>query len=614
MTTIRFALPTVRSATLAALLAATLAACSANPAKISGGSRDDYRQMRTELNTKIPQLLKKYDLSSMVVMVLDESQVVYSGNFGYADFATRKKTTADTAYRIGSISKLFTATAIMQLQEQGKIHIDKPLRDYLPGLSINTPYGLDGITLRGVLSHYSGLPSDHNKGFSTYKAQHTILDDLSEETVVFRPGEVHAYSNLGYGLLGQVIEHVSNLSYADYLRLNIFDPLGMKNASVGNSVKPGFAVAYKDNKIVMPVEIRDRAAGDIRMSINDLALFAREILQYRIVNSAFVPRLLSRDSIDEMWRPQYEEAVLDSGFDMGLGWLLSYPSAALSTMEDLIWHDGSTFLYNSSLLINTQEKLAVIVMNNAADAQAPVSGEVAANTLLAAIRSRSGNQPEPYQPDSKPLSRFSADQVAALRGRYLSNEFGDFTVKGDEQKLSAMVDGQETILVPMDDGSFGIKFRLFGFIPFSPAEVKDLRFRLIDYDGHQVVKLDQGPPVAQRVKDKILPETINQYLGRYLLDNPDQMLEDLGFEELILSDANGYLRAEMEIEDETQVFFLNVLNNVKDGTRADAMANVTARVIGYGRGNGGTVLFDLDDQGRPLVRYSGLRFVRSDNS
>ncbi|MBX2840004.1 MAG: beta-lactamase family protein [Gammaproteobacteria bacterium] len=592
---------TIQRITFSVWLVLLISACSSNPVKITGGSNDGYQKLRIDLDKNIPRVIDKHDLASMVVLVVDDQDVVYANGFGYANSEQNRITTPDTAYRIGSISKLFTAIAIMQLHEQGKLDIDQPLKRYLPEFSINTPYGVESITLRSMLSHYSGLPSDYVKGFTDYEAEQTMLEALSVDHVAYKAEEVHAYSNLAYGILGLVIERVSGLSYPEYLEKHLFAPLGMSNASLGNTVQDNFAVTFLDDEVMQPVEIRDRAAGDLRMSANDLGLFAKEMLKYTHAGNKTTPKLLSRTSLLEMWEPQYKDAPVDSGFEMGLGWILSYPNKTLGNMTDLVWHNGGTFHYHSALLLSREHKIAVIVFSNFADTNESVTGEVAENTLLSAIRSKNGYQPEPYLPKSRATKHFSSEQANLLTGRYLSSEIGEFTVERDGDTLFARFDGQKAYLVPMDDGSVGVKFRLFGLIPFTPAEIKDLRFNLVNYDNTQVVKVvNGGPAIGQKAQQKTLPDSIEKYLGNYRITNPDSWPLGMNTKGLTISKANGYLRVDIITDEEPQIGYLEV---VSDGY---------AKLIGYGRSKGNAVLFDVNDQGIPTVYYSGLRFEKSD--
>jgi CubicO group peptidase (beta-lactamase class C family) len=136
--------------------------------------------------------------------------VVWSAGFGYADAATRKPAIPQTLYPVGSISKLFTATAVMQLAEQGAVDLDAPLSRYLPQFSIRSRFaGSPPITVRSVLTHHSGLPGDLTQGMWSGGSFTTVAERLWEEHTAYPPHLVFNYSNLGYTLLGHMIEAVT---------------------------------------------------------------------------------------------------------------------------------------------------------------------------------------------------------------------------------------------------------------------------------------------------------------------------------------------------------------------------------------------------------------------
>ena len=577
-----------------------VASCTKVSTEIASNQGDNYQTMRRDLNTKIPKLIKKQDVASLVVLVIDGQETVYAKGFGYADKENNITASPEIAYRSGSISKLFTATALMQLQEQGKIDIDKPLSTYLPDFSIKSPYGLQGITLRRMMTHHSGLPSDFEKGFSSYAANRTLLSDLRQEYVAFKPDTVHAYSNLGYGLLGRVIEQVSGMSYEDYLHKHIFAPLGMTNAFVGFNDSPTMARAYEKGKRQKPVEIRDRAAGDISLSANDLALFAKAMLMHANEGSSKPIKMLSRDSVSQMWRAQNTHVSLDSGLDMGLGWILSYPTENLETMEHLVWHNGSTIYFSSSLLMNTRENVAVIVLSNSLEADSELTDNIAKNTLLAAMASKSGYQPISYKPNSIVVAQFSQAQVETLQGRYLSPFLGDFVIEGDTQKLRTAFDGIPVRLKPMNDGEFGIDLRLFGLIPIKNKFTSDLRLNLIKQEGELLIKAVHGPVIAQKVSENKLPDSWKSFLGTYKLANPDPLHIKFGVKSLRMSEADGFIKGELRMKDHTDTYFFEIVGEQR------------AKAIGYGRGLGGSAWFRKDISGKHSIEYSGLRFVKND--
>ena len=177
----------------------------------------------------ITKLLLQQNFNGTVLLARDET-ILFSRSFGFADFRNHTPLNPETPFQLASISKTFTAAAILLLQEEGGLDIDDPVRKHIPEF----PY--EDITVRMLLTHTSGL---HNYMYlvERYWKKETPPDneDMLELFVRhqsglnFRPGTRFAYSNTGYAFLGLIIERVSGKSYADFLKENIFDPLGMPN-------------------------------------------------------------------------------------------------------------------------------------------------------------------------------------------------------------------------------------------------------------------------------------------------------------------------------------------------------------------------------------------------
>jgi len=169
----------------------------------------------------IEQAMHKNGVTGLSLSLVDDQQVVWAQGFGYADEANNIPATPETVYRVGSISELFTATAAMQLAEQGKIDIDRPLQTYLPEFSVKRRFtDPKPITLRHLMSHHAGLPTNVLKGmWSTTPAPFTtIVDVLQNEYTSYPPNVVWSFSNLGVTLVGHVIEKISGEAFATHLQ------------------------------------------------------------------------------------------------------------------------------------------------------------------------------------------------------------------------------------------------------------------------------------------------------------------------------------------------------------------------------------------------------------
>ena len=274
---------TDRFARLAITAAALLSALALGPA-IAGRDAtveapDAFRGVRGSLEKHV----EAGRAASVAVAVVREGQVVWAEGFGLADREAGREATADSIYRLASVSKPITATGLMVLVDRGQIDLDAPANRYLPGETLRAPLGsADDMTIRRLANHTSGLPTHYNffyDGHSPPPIDETIRRYGFASKV---PGERWEYSNLAFGLLGFITETVSETPWSEFLEREVFDPLGMSGTSV--RVRPGReadrAVPYARDAAGRFVPVGDYGfdhpgASTIWSSANDLARFAR---------------------------------------------------------------------------------------------------------------------------------------------------------------------------------------------------------------------------------------------------------------------------------------------------------------------------------------------------
>ena len=179
--------------------------------------------------------LQRGILTGLSVALVDGQQVVLTAGFGMADTRRQVPATADTVYRVGSISKLFTALATLQLVEQGKLDLDAPLHKALPGFHIVDPFAnANPITLRQLMCHRSGLVRESPVGGYLDDSQPSIAESIAslESCVLVNPPNTKTrYSNIGVTVVGQAVASASGLPFQQYQRNNLLDPLGMAHSS-----------------------------------------------------------------------------------------------------------------------------------------------------------------------------------------------------------------------------------------------------------------------------------------------------------------------------------------------------------------------------------------------
>lgn len=233
------------------------------------------------LDGMFPTTLKRTGVAGAVVVVVKDGQIIFSKGYGTSDVA--KKTPVDparTLFRPGSVSKLFTWTAVMQLEEQGKVDLNKDVNSYLD-FRIPEAFGKP-ITLKNLMTHTPGF-EETIKGLMAYdvKGHHSLEETLKRwvPTRIFPPGEVPAYSNYGAALAGYIVQRVSGEPFEEYVERHIFTPLAMKHATfrqplpkaLAGDMSKGYQTASGDPK---PFELVDMSpAGALSAAGDDMAHF-----------------------------------------------------------------------------------------------------------------------------------------------------------------------------------------------------------------------------------------------------------------------------------------------------------------------------------------------------
>lgn len=305
-------------------------------------------------------------LPGIVVGVVSDQELVWGKGFGYADVKAKVPMTPATKFRMASHSKLFTAIAIMQLREEGKLRLDDPVVKYLPWFEPKPAGDDDGpITIEQLLSHSSGLQreaGDHWVSFE-FPTADELRHLFADRQAAFAPSVRWKYSNLAYAIAGQIIEQVSGQRWADYVDRNIFQPLGMLASSVDKDV-PGLAVPYgrrmpDGTREVLPfVDARGMAsATGVTSNVEDMAKFVSAQFRRGARGGA---QIVSTGSLREMHRIRSVEENWMSGTALGFD---------ITRIKDrtYVGHGGGYPGNTTQTLIQLDDKVGVIVLTNTND-------------------------------------------------------------------------------------------------------------------------------------------------------------------------------------------------------------------------------------------------------
>src|SRR5580692_9366035 len=208
---------------------------------LAGAARAQPSQAFIESADKlVPAALREYNVPGLAVALIRNGAVVWMKGYGLADVASASPITPDTPFNVGSLSKTATAWGVMRLVERGKVQLDQPVDAYLKGWRLPpSQFDAKQVTVRRVLSHTAGISNHDYHGWDPASPLPPIVDSLSGKTgtgevrVVAQPGTVFAYSGADYAIMQLLIESVSGLSFQDYMKAEVFQPLGMKDTGFG---------------------------------------------------------------------------------------------------------------------------------------------------------------------------------------------------------------------------------------------------------------------------------------------------------------------------------------------------------------------------------------------
>ena len=455
------------------------------------------------------------DVTGLSIALVDDQQVVWQQGFGYADKQANIKATPDTVYFLGSIAKVFTATAAMQLAEQGRMNIDQPLQKSLPQFSIKSRFGdSNAITPRNIMTHHSGLPGNIARGMSERYpgAFSDVTTALKNEYVAYPPNYVFAYSNLGMTLLGTAISAVSGQPYADYMDHHLLRPMGMTHSRFSFDI-PGKSYDY--GKEIEAIPLRDLPSGGLSSSVRDISHFMQMIFADGTYEGQ---QILKPETLGEMFKVQNQNIPLDFDFKMGLGWMLN--SLDVQRAGTIASHAGTTLNFHTLMVVLPEHKLGVVVLSNSTTAQDVIS-KIASETLKLALEAKQGIvQPTRAIKKAQHVA-LTVDDRRAYDG-YFDTLIGLVKVSGKNGGLHAEIMGQKLELVPREDQQFGVRFKLFGLIPLKIGALEEVSLSLHKIDGHDVLALQsngQSMLIGKKLVPSAIPRDMLDYVGDYEIIN-----------------------------------------------------------------------------------------------
>lgn len=536
---------------------------------------------------KIDALLKNYyDYGQLngAVLVSENGKVIYKKGFGMANMEWEIPNQPDTKFRIGSVTKQFTATLILQLVEEGKIKLDGKITDYLPDYRKDTG---ERVTIHQLLNHTSGIPSYtglpgffQNESRNPYNVKDFVKKFASGD-LEFEPGSKFAYNNSGYFLLGAIIEQVTGKSYAQVLQERIFDPLGMKDTgydddaplikkrAAGYQKTPGGFenAAYLD--MLLPY-----AAGSIYSTVEDLSKWDQALYDTKILSDA---------SKKLMFTPGLS--------NYGYGFTISDRSIGKTAQKTkFISHSGGINGFNSLFSRLVDQKSSIIILDNVGMGRYH-------GAITNAIVNILNNQPydEPKRSIGEALYKISMEKggaaaVAEYRRLKAGTTSGTYDFSEDElNTLGYQLMAKERTKDAIEIFKLNVEMFPASSNPYDSlgeAYLKDGNKELALANYKKAVELNPSNVGALQAvrrlegkETKVDPAIFDAYVGEYEI-NPRMVFTVTREGDKLMGQMSNQGKLELEAVSETQFTISAVKANIS--FEKDAAGKVTGLILSQG--------------------------------
>ena len=396
------------------------------PTKPVSITRGDYTYTIEYSKYRISQVMKQKHLPSFAVVLIDDQNIIWQETFGLSNIEKNQPAELDTVYRVWSVAKALTAIETMRLVEDGLVDLDTPITNYIPNFAIQSRFPDSGpITIRSILMHRSGLPRN---ACDRVDLNPNVLGDLVTSLhncyQTYPVGYRYHYSNIGFDLLGYLVEEMRGQPFPDYLRDELFLPIGMENSAFLHSQIPDplkIALGYEYYKgKYYPYnqgDITSVPSGNLYATIEDMGKFVQFIFRDGEVGGE---QLVAPKTLQAMFVEQ-ASSVRDP-HSMGLGWKTNRVLGS----ELLVWHDGGPADGTGALVAFLPErKLGVVLIANGTTFDGSISVPLAVEFLESMLETKYNLQPPPEE----------AQAPAEIERAVLENYVGKYIAFGEVAKI-----------------------------------------------------------------------------------------------------------------------------------------------------------------------------------
>jgi len=532
------------------------------------------------------------EIPGLSYALINGDEIIWQGGLGVSDKSKGTKANEFTQYRAGALSTLITATLVLQLEHEGKLKLDDPVSKYFPESQFS--HRNKSTTIKHLLTHHAGLPLSYFKGMwsETPPTLKETASIIAKSPLSYPADKIFAYSNLGYDLLGRIIEIVTNEKFQHVAEEKLFTRLGMDRSSFywDKLDKDNLSQGYKDGDLKPFLATRDIPALGLVSNVIDLAAFAQATMNLLPKAKGVMPV----NSWEKMIERHNQHVKLDLNKGIGLGWQIG--GMETKYHKPIVWRQGATLLHRSRIAMIPELGLGIVIMANSSKgfrALDTISNEALDVLLEIKLGKLEEKEAELNAGFPGELTNFK-NLYSTFIGLLKSNK------EDDSYVLDVM--GWEVVLKPVIDGWYRLEYDLLGFIPLKLDWFAKIRVAAARLDGVDVAILQHKGVnylFGMAVEQTAFSKKWQKRIGVYGPKERDALLDHYDIQEGELKLYEGVLVFEYELPAFLPLKLRLPLMPISDDE---------AIVPGLGTGLGERVSVVRDEQGEYFL-YSGYKLV-----
>jgi len=397
-------------------------------------------------------MMRKHHLPAMALSIVEDEEVLFQGARGYIDLENKIPATAQSVFKLYSVSKAFTALEIFREIEEGMVDLETPISEYLPDFSIQNRFGDHGpISIKNILAHRSGLPRngcitclpDENDPYTLEKFERSAADCY----MAYPAGFQYHYSNLGYNLLGRIVEQNRHTGFASYMKTHLLQDLGMESSTFHlgeisdmQEVALGYEYYKRKQYPMLQSDINNVPSGNLYSTLEDLSAFLKALLN----NEVFA----KENTLKQMYCDHY--STEKDPETMGLGW----KTMKITGDELMIWHDGGPDEGIGALVAFVpNQKLGIAMVANSTRFSSDKTVPFAMDILTRLLEKKLNR--EVAKAEKPPEISLPAEVLKEYEGNYIAWGM-PMAVESRKAKLKGKVGGLALDLIPTSETEFRV--------------------------------------------------------------------------------------------------------------------------------------------------------------